>query len=54
MSKPRKNRIFAIVLITLLLLAVTLLSTLPGSPLNFITSPISILLEPVQKGEQDR
>ncbi len=50
MSKPRKNRIFAIVLITLLLLAVTLLSTLPGSPLNFITSPISILLEPVQKG----
>lgn len=50
MPKPRKNRIFAIVLITLLLLAVTLLSTLPGSPLNFITSPISILLEPVQKG----
>ena len=50
MSKPRKNRIFAIVLITLLLLAVTLLSTLPGSPLSFITSPISVLLEPVQKG----
>ncbi|MEA4888207.1 MAG: rod shape-determining protein MreC [Clostridiaceae bacterium] len=45
-----RNRIFIIVFTTLLLLAVLLLSSLPGSPLNFLTSPISAVLEPVQKG----
>ncbi len=49
-KKLFKNRIFTVVFITILLLAVLLLSALPGSPLNFITSPISALLEPVQKG----
>lgn len=49
MPKRIKNRVFIIVFTTLLLLAVLLLSSLPGSPLNFITSPVSALLEPVQK-----
>lgn len=49
MPKFFQNRIFAVVFITLLLVAVVLLSSLPGSPLNFLTSPLSILLEPVQK-----
>lgn len=50
MPKPLKSRIFAIVFITLLLLAVVLLSALPGSPLAYLSSPVSVLLEPVQKG----
>lgn len=50
MPKLFQNRIFTIVFLTLLLLAVVLLSSLPGSPLNFLTSPVSALLEPVQKG----
>lgn len=49
MPKRIKNKVFIIVFTTLLLLAVLLLSSLPGSPLNFITSPVSALLEPVQK-----
>ena len=50
MPKFFQNRIFAVVFVTLLLVAVILLSSLPGSPLNFLTSPISGILEPVQKG----
>jgi len=50
MPKFFQNRIFTVVFVTLLLLAVILLSSLPGSPLNFLTSPVSGILEPVQKG----
>jgi rod shape-determining protein MreC len=49
MPKFFQNRIFAVVFVTLLLIAVVLLSSLPGSPLNYMTSPISGILEPVQK-----
>ena len=49
LPKMFRNRIFTIVFLTLLLTAVLILSSLPGSPLNFISSPISALLEPVQK-----
>ena len=45
-----RNRIFIIVFTTLLLLTVILLSSLPGSPLQTLTSPISAALEPLQKG----
>ncbi|MCK9251282.1 MAG: rod shape-determining protein MreC [Clostridiales bacterium] len=44
-----RNRIFLLVFTTLLLVTVILLSSLPGSPLHFLTSPISAVLEPVQK-----
>jgi len=52
MALPKlvRNRIFIIVFTTLLLLTVLLLSSLPGSPLNFLTSPISAFLEPLQSG----
>ena len=50
MPKRIRGRIFLIVFTTLLLLAVILLSSIPGSPLNFITSPLSAVLEPVQNG----
>ena len=45
-----RNRIFIVVFTVLLLASVILLSSLPGSPLNDLTSPISAFLEPVQKG----
>jgi rod shape-determining protein MreC len=44
-----RNRIFTIVLTTLALLALVLLSSLPGSPFSHLTSPFSAVLEPVQK-----
>ncbi len=50
MPKMARNRVFIIVFTTLLLLTVLLLSSLPGSPLNFLTSPFSAALEPVQNG----
>ena len=50
MPKFFQNRIFTVVFVTLLLVAVVLLSSLPGSPLSFLTSPVSGVLEPVQKG----
>lgn len=50
MRKIVRNRIFSIVLTTLILFALLVLSSLPGSPLNQLTSPFSAVLEPVQKG----
>lgn len=44
-----RNRILIVVITVLLLAAVLLLSSLPGSPINDLTSPISAFLEPVQK-----
>ncbi|MBP8988712.1 MAG: rod shape-determining protein MreC [Clostridia bacterium] len=44
-----RNRIFILVLTTILLIAVILLSAFPGSPLSFLTSPITAVLDPVQK-----
>jgi rod shape-determining protein MreC len=43
-----KNRILTYVFITLLLLSLLVLSSLPGSPLNFLTTPVSAVLKPVQ------
>jgi rod shape-determining protein MreC len=53
LPKLVRNRIFIIVLTTLLLLTVLLLSSLPGSPLNLLTSPVSALLEPIQSGTRE-
>jgi rod shape-determining protein MreC len=44
-----RNRIFILVFTTLLLVTVVLLSAIPGSPLSLLTSPLSVVLEPVQK-----
>jgi rod shape-determining protein MreC len=48
MPRLVRNRIFTLVIITLLLMSVLLLSSLPGSPLNFVTTPVSAILKPVQ------
>jgi rod shape-determining protein MreC len=45
-----RSRIFTVVLTTLALLALILLSSLPGSPISQLTSPFTGILEPVQKG----
>ncbi len=50
MPEGMRNRIFTIVLTTLALLALIMLSSLPGSPLSQLTSPFSRILEPVQQG----
>lgn len=49
MARPVRNRIFFLVLASILLLAVILLSALPGSPLNHLTTPFSAFFSPVQR-----
>lgn len=49
MPRSGRNRIFFLVMISLLLLAVILLSISPGSPLHQITSPVSAFFSPIQK-----
>lgn len=49
MRQIGRNRIFILIFTTLLLVTIILLSSLPGSPLGFLTSPVSVFLEPVQK-----
>lgn len=44
-----KNRIFMLVFISLILLAVLILSFLPGSALNHLTTPFSAVFSPVQQ-----
>ncbi len=48
MEKPKRNRIFLVVFTTILLLALIVLSSLPGSPLHFLTTPVSLVLRPVE------
>lgn len=48
MPRKAKSRIFIVVLVTVLLLAFTLLSAWPGSPLNMLTTPLSAVLQPIQ------
>jgi rod shape-determining protein MreC len=50
MAKQSRSPVYAIVLLTILLIVMALLSSFPGSPLNQLTSPFSAVLEPVQKG----
>ena len=49
MQKPGRNRIFVIAFTTVLLLAVIVLSALPGSPLHYLTTPISVVISPIEK-----
>lgn len=43
-----KNRLFVLVLSTLLIIAVIVISAMPGSPLSFVTKPLSVVIDPVQ------
>ena len=49
MARFVRNRVFFLVVISLLLLAVIVWSFLPGSPLNHLTSPFSAVFIPVQQ-----
>jgi rod shape-determining protein MreC len=48
MRKVVRTRIFTVVLTSLILLALILLSSFPGSPLNHLTSPVSAIFKPIQ------
>lgn len=50
MRKVVRTRIFTVVLTSLILVALILLSSFPGSPLNHLTTPVSALFKPVQTG----
>ncbi len=50
MKKNERSKLYLIVVTTIGLIALILLSSFPGSPLNQLTSPFSVVLEPVQKG----
>lgn len=50
MKKNERSKLYLIVLMTIGLIALILMSSFPGSPLNHLTSPFSIALEPIQKG----
>jgi len=43
------NKVLLLVLVTLVLVTAVLFSSLPGSPLYELTTPVSALLQPVQK-----
>lgn len=43
-----KNRVFVLVLSTLLIIGVIVISAMPGSPLSFVTKPLSVVIDPVQ------
>lgn len=49
MKKYERSKLYMIVVTTIGLIALILLSSFPGSPLNQLTSPFSVVLEPVQK-----
>ncbi len=49
-KKGKPNRIVLLVFVLLALVALAILSSIPGSPLNRLTSPFSFVLDPVQKG----
>ncbi len=49
-KKRKTNRIVRTVLIVLALLSMIILSSIPGSPLHKISSPISFLLDPIYNG----
>lgn len=49
MRKIVRTRIFTAVLISLILVTLILFSSFPGSPLNHLTSPLSVVMLPIQK-----
>ena len=49
MRKLFANKIFILILVTLLIVAVIIFDLIPGSPVENITTPVSVVLDPVQK-----
>ncbi len=47
-KKSNKNRVFIIIVSTLFVLSLLIYSSIPGSPLNAISSPISFITDPLQ------
>lgn len=49
MRKLLANKVFILILCTLLILAVIIFGLIPGSPVENITTPVSVILDPAQK-----
>lgn len=49
MQKLLANKVFILILVTLLIVAVIIFDKIPGSPVEHITTPVSVILDPVQK-----
>lgn len=49
MRKLLANKVFILILCTLLILAVIIFGLIPGSPVESITTPVSVILDPAQK-----
>lgn len=49
-SKSKKNRYFITLLSILFILSFLIYSSVPGSPLNSVTSPLSFITDPIQSG----
>jgi rod shape-determining protein MreC len=47
LKKPDRNKIFIVIIVTLFMLSLIVYSSVPGSPLNSISSPISFITDPV-------
>jgi rod shape-determining protein MreC len=52
-QKLLSNRLFLLILTTLLILSLIIFSSIPGNPLNRLTAPVSAVLDPVQKLVRD-
>lgn len=50
MRKLLSNKLFIVLLVTLLIVAVIIMSSIPGSRVHNISSPISFVVDPIQKG----
>jgi len=49
LRKLLANKVFILILVTLLIVAVIIFDKIPGSPVENITTPVSVILDPVQK-----
>ncbi len=50
MRRLLSNKLFILLLVTLLIVAVIIFSSIPGNPIHGITAPFSYVLDPLQKG----
>lgn len=50
MHRLLSNKIFLVLMLTLLIVAIIIMSTIPGSPIHGLTSPASFVIDPMQKG----
>jgi len=49
LRKLLANKVFILILVTLLIVAVIIFDKIPGSPVENITTPVSVIIYPVQK-----